>query len=90
MPKCQPGRRCSARSPELPFGRDCFCAQGGHCWLTEAALDGLKSRDDVGLTEIVADFEAVDPARLQQILEYSEQLQEWQRAADRATKALAG
>ena len=72
------------------FGRDCFCAQGERCWLTEAALDGLKSRDDVGLTEIVADFEAVDPARLQQILEYSEQLQEWQRAADRATKALAG
>jgi hypothetical protein len=72
------------------LGRDCFCVEGGHCWLTEAALDGLKSRDDVGLTEIVADFEAVDPARLQQILEYSEQLQEWQRAADRATKALAG
>ena len=71
------------------FGRDCFCAQGGHCWLTEAALDGLKSRDDVGHTEIVADCEVVDPARLQQILEYSEQLQEWQRAANRATKAMA-
>ena len=68
------------------FGRDCFCAQGGHCWLTEAALDGLKSRDDVGHTEIVADCEAVDPAHLQQILGYSEQLQEWQRAANRATK----
>ena len=68
------------------FGRDCFCAQGGHCWLTEAALDGLKSWDDVGHTEIVADREAVDPARLQQILEYSEQLQEWQRAANRAAQ----
>ena len=71
------------------FGRDCFCAQGGHCWLTEAALDGLKSRVDVGQTEIVANFEAVDPARLQQILEYSAQLQEWQRAANRAAKAVA-
>ena len=71
------------------FGRDCFCAEGGHCWLTEAALDGLKSRDDVGHTEILADFEAVDPARLQQILECSEQLQEWQRAANRAAKAVA-
>ena len=71
------------------FGRDCFCAQGGHCWLTEAALDGLKSRDDLGHTEVVADFEAADPARLQQILEYSEQLQEWQRAANRATEAMA-
>lgn len=28
------------------FGRDCFCAEGGKCWLTEAALDGLKSRLD--------------------------------------------
>jgi predicted transcriptional regulator len=71
------------------FGRDCFCAQGGHCWLTEAALDGLKFRDDVAQTEIVAGFEAADPGRLQQILEYSEQLREWQRAANRATKALA-
>ena len=71
------------------FGRDCFCAQGGHCWLTEAALDGLKSRDDGGHTEIVADCEATDPACLQQILEYSEQLRQWQRAADRATQALA-
>jgi len=81
MPKCQPGRRCSARSPELPFGRDCFCAQGGHCWLTEAALDGLKYRVDVGQTEIVGDVEAAAPARLRQILEVSKQLQEWQRAA---------
>jgi hypothetical protein len=71
------------------FGRDCFCTQGGSCWLTAAALDGLKSRDDVGHTEIVAHFEAVDSARRQEILEYSEQLQEWQRAADRATKAMA-
>ena len=71
------------------FGRDCFCVEGGNCWLTEAALDGLKSRDDVGHIEIVADCDAVDRARLQQILEYSEQLQEWQRAANRATKALA-
>ena len=68
------------------FGRDCFCAQGGHCWLTEAALDGLKSWDAVGHTEIVANREAVDPARLQQTLEYSEQLQEWQRAANRAAQ----
>jgi hypothetical protein len=71
------------------FGRDCFCAEGGHCWLAEAALDRLKSRLDVGQTEIVANFEAVDPARLQQILQYSEQLQEWHRAANRAAKAVA-
>ena len=71
------------------FGRDCFCAQGGNCWLTEAALDAVKAGVDLGHTEIVADFEALDPARLQQILEYSEQLQEWQRAANRATKAMA-
>ena len=69
------------------FGRDCFCAQGGHCWLTESALDGLKSRDDLGHSEIVADVEAVNRARLLQILEHSEQLQEWQRAANRATQS---
>ena len=68
------------------FGRDCFCVEGGRCWLTEAALDGLKSRDDVGHTEIVANCEAINPAHLQQILEYSEQLQEWQRAASRAAQ----
>ena len=71
------------------FGRDCFCVEGGNCWLTEAALDGLKSREQVGHTEIVADCDAVDPARLEQILECSEQLQEWQRAANRAAKAVA-
>ena len=71
------------------FGRDCFCVDGGHCWLAEAALDALKSRVDVGHTEIIANFEAGDPARLQQILEYSEQLQEWQCAAKRAAKAVA-
>jgi hypothetical protein len=71
------------------FGRDCFCAEGGPCWLTEAALDGLKSRGDVGESEMAANVGAVDPARLQQILEYSEQLQEWQRAANRTANAVA-
>ena len=52
-------------------------------------LEELKSRDDLGHSEIVADFEAVNPAHLQQILEYSEQLQEWQGAVNRATEAMA-